>query len=104
VLPRSWADRVQRFFLGKAAGQPFPVPGEKEFNRAFAVVGDDPDAILDCLTPAVIDTFLDDRKLALETAAGMMLVYHRDTTLTAREHERFLNRADRLARELGSPH
>jgi hypothetical protein len=92
VIPQGWAEKFEEFILGATDGD--------RIKRNFTVAGMQRDAILDLLTPAVIEFFLEDHNLVLEMAEGMMMVYRRDAHLTAPEYQDFLLQAVRLAKEL----
>jgi hypothetical protein len=102
ILPQTWADRFEQALLGTSPGKTLKVPGEKDFNRSFVVVGTERDAILARIGAGLIDLFLDDGRLALEVQGGMLLVYRRDTVLASKDYEDFLRVAHRVARELGA--
>jgi len=104
VVPQTWADKFELAVLGPAApGKKVVVPDEKEFNRHFAVLTEaNRAAVAGRLTPAVVDAFLEDKRLAAEVHGGMLLVYRRQTVVAAAEYEEFLRTANRLAKALPS--
>jgi hypothetical protein len=100
ILPQTWADRFEQFLLGTSPGKMLRIPGEKEFNQHFVVVGTEPDVILARIGTGLIDLFLEDRQLALEVKDGRLLVYRRNQVLTAKAYEDFLRQVHRVAKEL----
>ena len=104
VVPQTWADKFEQAVLGPTApGKKVAVPDEKEFNRHFAVLTEaNRAALVACLTPAVIDAFLEDKNLSLEVYDGMMVVHRRQTVVAAAEYEEFLRTASRIAQALPS--
>ena len=102
VVPLTWADKFEQAVLGPTApGKQVLVPDEKEFNRRFAVLTEaNRAAVAACLTPAVVDAFLEDQRLAAEVHDGMLLVYRRQTVLAAAECDEFLRKANQIAKAL----
>ncbi len=100
VVPQTWLDRIDQVLFSAPPGETFKIPGEKEFNRRFALVGEDRAAILMRMTPELIDLLLEDDRTNLEVHEGMLLVYCRRTILRAEDYELFLKRANRIAKAL----
>jgi len=100
VVPQTWLDRIDQVLFSAPPGESFKISGEKEFNRRFALVGEDRAAILRIMTPELIDLLLEDERTNLEIHEGMLLVYYRRTVVSAEEYEEFLRRANRIAKGL----
>ena len=103
AAPRAWGDWVDRFLLGEGAGRQIKTIRDREFNRRFAVVGEDERTVAECLGPGVRDLLLEDGGLGLEVHDGSLLVYRRGALIGADAYEDFLALADGLARELQRP-
>jgi hypothetical protein len=100
VLPQTWLDRLDQALFSAPPGESFKISGEKEFNRRFALVGEDRAAILKRMTPELIDLLLEDERTNLEVHEGMLLVYYRRTIIRGEDYAEFLKRANRIAKTL----
>jgi hypothetical protein len=100
VVPQSWTDKLDQVLFGETIGATIKVPGEKELNRRFAVVGTDRTGILRCLTPEMIDLLLEDNRTTVEIHEGMLLIAYRRTVISAEQYTEFLKRANRRAEGL----
>ena len=100
VFPYGWGEAFLQAVGATALPERFKVPGEKEFNRRFAVAGEERDRILDLLTADVIDCFLADDRLTAEVSDSVLVVFRRDTVVWADGYEDLLLQASRLARAL----
>ncbi len=100
IVPQTWLDRIDQALFSAPPGESFKISGAKEFNRRFALVGEDHAAILRCMTPDMIDLLLGDERTTVEIHEGMLLVYYRRTIMRAEEYAEFLKRANWIAKAL----
>jgi hypothetical protein len=71
LAPTSWLDRIANMLCGRH----IKVPGEREFNRCFALYGEEVDAVLDLFTDEVIDLCLREPRLTLEANGPLLAGY-----------------------------
>jgi hypothetical protein len=100
VVPQTWLDRMDQALFSAPPGDSFKISGEKEFNRRFALVGEDRAAILKRMTPEMIDLLLENERTTVEIHETMLLVYYRRTVVRAEDYAEFLKRANRIAKAL----
>jgi hypothetical protein len=100
VVPQTFFDRLDQALFSAPPGETFKIPGDKEFNRRFALVGEDRAGVLSCLTAEIVDLVLEDSRTTIEVHDGMLLVAYRRTIVSAAEYEDFLRAASRIAKAL----
>lgn len=95
VVPLGVMAQIENALLGK--GDAIKFPHDPEFDRRFAVVGNDPQSILACLSPPLFRTFKNDPLLTLLSEDGRLLFYRRQTYVRPSEYGAFLAEVHHIA-------
>lgn len=98
VIPISVMGQVENAILGKTNAIAFP--HDPQFERMFGVVGPDPLAIQSCLAPQLVEFFKHDHLLTVLVENGQLIVFRRQTLLTADQYRAFLEQTYHLAEML----
>jgi hypothetical protein len=101
VIPIGMMGRLENYLLGNRT--PIQTATSAQFNKRFAVVGEDANAIQSCLTQALLEVFLADALLTVIVEGGRLLVFRRLTYVRAEEYQAFLAQAHRVAELLSAP-
>jgi hypothetical protein len=93
LTPKGWRDRLAALFGGRS----LEVPGAAAFNRTFVLRSPEPDEVLVCMTPEVIEFLTGVKDWTVEVQAGTLAVQRFCKHLPPAEYPDFMRLVLRLA-------
>lgn len=92
IFPRSWFENI----LLKIFGKSLEIPGQTSFNKAYALIGNDKQAVLRLFSPSLISLCMENKDLSIEVNDGNALIYHRNKIVEPNAYPLLIERAVEL--------